>query len=107
MTVRFLHAHVRVLRHLRDLLLRRSVERLERVVAILLDRCGVVLEGDAPEPVVDRAKVLPGRLRTERLGVADLGVAAGEARAGAHDKKACPVHWPPPRLLQPVCHIMF
>ena len=107
MAVRFLHGHVRVFRHLRDLLLRRSVQRMERVVAELLDRCGVVLEGDASEPVVDRAKVLRGRLRTERLGVSDFVVAAGEARAGAQDKKACPVHWPPPRLLQSVCHILF
>ena len=37
MAMRFLHGHVRDLRHLRDLLLRRSVELLERVIGILLD----------------------------------------------------------------------
>jgi len=58
--VLFLHghvSHVRVVRHLRYLLPRRSVERLERVVAMILDRCGVVFEGDAPETVVDRANL--------------------------------------------------
>ena len=49
------------------------------------------MEGDAPEPVVGRADVLRGNCRTERLGVANLIVTAGEA-----PKRKGPCTFPPP-----------
>ena len=33
--------------------------------------------------------------------------AARQARAGAHNQEARPVHRPLPRLLQPICHVLF
>ena len=46
-------------------------ESARRIVAILLDCCGVVLKGDAPVPIVDRADVLRGHYRTQRLVLGD------------------------------------
>ena len=46
-------------------------ESARRIVAILLDCCGVVLKGDAPVPIVDRADVLRGHCRTQRLVLGD------------------------------------